>query len=137
MKYFTKEEVIRCYRDDRKERCAECRLAQASKVLPNGLEGNMVALIEDVMDPAREELGMPVYVNSGFRCPVHNKTVGGVPNSQHMRCEAVDCRCADNARLAKIIMKQGKFDQLIIYKTFLHVSYKRGGGNRKQVICNF
>jgi len=28
----------------------------------------------------------------------------------------------------------GKFDQLIVYPTFLHVSWKRQGGNRKQIL---
>ncbi len=134
MKYFDKEEVIRCYRKDKKDRCPDCQLQQASRMLPNGIEKNMVALVEEVMDPAREELGMPIICNSGFRCPRHNAYVKGAKGSQHMRGEAMDCRCADNGRLARIIMEQGKFDQMIIYPTFIHVSYKRGGGNRGEVL---
>ena len=127
MKFFSKEEVIRCYRENKQDRCMECRLTQASKKLPNGLEENMVALVEEVMDPVREKMGMPIICNSGFRCPVHNTHVKGAPQSQHMRCEAMDCRCADNRKLAKTIVEQGKFDQLIIYPTFVHVSYKKDG----------
>lgn len=37
-------------------------------------------------------------------------------------------------RLARIIVENGKFDQLIIYPTFIHVSWKRQGGNRKQIL---
>ena len=36
--------------------------------------------------------------------------------------------------LARIIVENGKFDQLIIYPTFVHVSWKRQGGNRKEVL---
>ena len=38
------------------------------------------------------------------------------------------------AKLARIIVQNGKFDQLIIYPTFLHVSWKRQGGNRQQIL---
>ena len=36
--------------------------------------------------------------------------------------------------LADAIKQHGVFDQLIIYPTFVHVSYKRIGGNRRQVL---
>lgn len=101
--------------------------------LPPLAKENIVALVEAVLDQAREKLGMQVIVNSGYRCPVHNKAVGGVPNSQHMRGEAADICCEDNKKLGKII-EQGVFDQLIYYPTFIHVSYKKTGVNRKQII---
>lgn len=158
MEYFTKEELIRCYRERKQDRCAECRLRQSAMRLPNGIEESMIALGEDVLDPAREKLGAPVVVNSGFRCPLHNQTVGGVANSQHVRGEAADVTCKDNQRLARIIVEQGKFDQLIIYPTltsstsdatrkssselgsssllprFIHVSWKKNGANRHQIL---
>lgn len=90
-------------------------------------------LVENVLDPARQRYGGPVLVNSGYRCPKHNAEVGGVPNSQHLVGQAADIRCEDNKKLGKII-EQGVFDQLIYYPTFLHVSYKRQGVNRKQII---
>lgn len=134
MKWFTKEEVIRCYRERKEDRCKECRLTEAVKGLPNGLEENMEALVNEVMDPAREKLGMPIICNSGYRCPRHNSYVKGASQSQHVRCEAMDVHCADNRRLARIIVENGRFDQMIIYPTFVHVSYKRNGGNRKQIL---
>ena len=101
--------------------------------LPPSAEQNLQALVEHVLDPARERLGMPITVNSGYRCPAHNKAVGGVKNSQHLKGEAADITCADNKRLAEIIEQLGNFDQLIVYPTFLHVSYKRQGVNRKSI----
>jgi hypothetical protein len=134
MKWFKKEEVIPCYREKKQDRCVDCRLTQAVTRLPNGLDQSMDALIDVIMDPAREKLSMPIICNSGFRCPRHNSYVKGASQSQHMRCEAMDCHCADNRKLAQIIVAQGKFDQLIIYPTFIHVSYKKAGGNRKQIL---
>ena len=101
--------------------------------LPPSAEQNLQALVEHVLDPARERLGMPITVNSGYRCPAHNKAVGGVKNSQHLKGEAADITCADNKRLAEIIEQLGNYDQLIVYPTFLHVSYKRQGVNRESI----
>ena len=38
------------------------------------------------------------------------------------------------AKLARILVEQGRFDQLIVYPTFLHVSYKRSGANRGKIL---
>ena len=100
--------------------------------LPPLARENVKALVSEVLDPVRERLGMPIVVNSGYRCEKHNKDVGGVRNSQHLRGEAADIHCADLPRLKALIIENGKFDQLITYPTFLHVSYKRTGGNRHQ-----
>ena len=100
--------------------------------LPPLARENVRALVSEVLDPVREKLGMPIVVNSGYRCEKHNKDVGGVKNSQHLRGEAADVTCADLPRLKALIIENGKFDQLITYPTFLHVSYKRTGGNRHQ-----
>ena len=100
--------------------------------LPPLARENVKALVAVILDPVREKWGMPVVVNSGYRCPKHNKEVGGVKNSQHLKGEAADIHCEDNERLKQLIIENGKFDQLIDYGTFLHVSYKPAGGNRHQ-----
>ena len=104
---------------------------------PKEAEENLRALVDEVLDPLREAYGRPIRVNSGYRCPRLNTLVGGTPNSQHMRGEAADIQPvvgneADLPELARILIENGKFDQLITYPSFLHVSYKRTGGNRHQ-----
>ena len=137
-KHFSKQEMARCFRENG-ARCKECRLVQPAKQLPYGIEENMLALVEEVLEPVRERLGKPIVVNSGFRCPIHNAAVGGVANSQHMKGEAADITCEDNKRLAEIIEQLGKYDQMIRYKRpdgsirFIHVSWKRNGVNRKMM----
>lgn len=44
----------------------------------------------DVLDRIRERLGVPIIVNSGYRCPEHNSEVGGVSDSQHVLGTAAD-----------------------------------------------
>ena len=38
----------------------------------------------------RDEAGKPIKIVSGYRCPDHNKTVGGESNSQHLTGRAAD-----------------------------------------------
>ena len=122
MKWFKEKEfACKC--------CGQLPLSTGSGQAPRE---NVKALVSEVLDPVREKLGMPIVVNSGYRCEKHNKDVGGVKNSQHLKGEAADIHCQDNERLKQLIIENGKFDQLITYPTFLHVSYKRTGGNRHQ-----
>lgn len=46
----------------------------------------------DRLQRLRKRLGKPIIINSGYRSPAHNKAVGGAPNSQHVKGQAVDCR---------------------------------------------
>lgn len=105
--------------------------------IPPGVRGNIEALVDNVLDPARRVFGGPVSVSSGYRCPKHNAEVGGVGGSQHLKGEAADICCSDNERLARIIEQNGRYDQLIRYMDgngrvrFVHVSWKRCGVNRR------
>ena len=47
-----------------------------------------------IADRLRKNLGVPITVVSGLRCPQHNAAVGGVPDSQHMYGEAADIYAA-------------------------------------------
>ncbi len=141
MKHFSMKELAPCFNENG-ARCRECRLKQPAKKLPDGVEENLLALVENVLDPVREKFGKPIKVNSGFRCIVHNRTVGGVAGSQHVRGEAADIVPVDSGhvtadcltRIIEVIKENGKFDQMIIYPRFVHVSYKRSGCNRKQIL---
>ena len=108
------------------------------------VEENLRSLVEQVLDPLREAYGKPIRVTSGYRCPQLNRLVGGSPNSQHMRGEAADIVAKnpeDNALLGKLIEQLGNFDQLIYEQCdkqgnprWIHVSWKRNGWNRKQIL---
>lgn len=133
MKYFTLSELLKS------DTALKHNLWNGA---PKEAEENLKALIEDVLDPLREAYGRPIRVTSGYRCPQLNRLVGGSPNSQHMRGEAADIQPLKSEKseakseldkLARILIGNGKFDQLIVYPTFIHVSYRRKGWNRRQV----
>ena len=130
MKHFTVSEMLKS------DTAIKQRLWNGA---PKEAEENLRALVDEVLDPLREAYGRPIRVNSGYRCPKLNTLVGGTPNSQHMRGEAADIQPvvgneADLPELARILISNGKFDQLIIYPTFIHVSHRKLGWNRKQVL---
>ena len=105
--------------------------------LPPFARENIEALVRNVLDPVREKLGKPIQVNSGYRCKNHNLEVGGAKGSQHLVGEAADIRHTDGTDITDIveaIKANGQWDQMIIYPGFVHVSWKRNGQNRKQVL---
>ena len=105
---------------------------------PPEVEVRLNRLIDRLLDPVRELWGGPITVTSGFRCPVLNKAVKGVPSSQHVKGEAADITVGnpeDNRKLFELIRTSGlAFDQLIDERnyTWLHVSYS--DNNRKQIL---
>jgi len=43
-----------------------------------------------LLDLVREAWGAPIRVESGYRCPDHNRRIGGAPNSAHVIGAAAD-----------------------------------------------
>lgn len=96
--------------------------------------GQMFALAwgaQNVLEPARNKLGVPIVITSGFRSPVLNSRVGGVSNSQHCDGCAADIR-TPNTTYAKclfdILKALPAVDQLLFEKNkqgvrWLHVSW--------------
>lgn len=41
---------------------------------------------------SRADFGEPIYINSGYRSPEHNRKIGGAPNSFHVKGQAADIR---------------------------------------------
>lgn len=95
-------------------------------------------LVSRTIQPLRDKLGVPIHVNSGYRCPELNKAVGGVPTSQHQKGEAADLSIDGKAAdiLEALENSNIPFDQAILYRkqNFLHVSLKLDGVQRSNVI---
>jgi hypothetical protein len=100
---------------------------------------NLTNLVDKLLDQVRERWGKPIRVNSGFRSISVNLAVGGATTSQHLKGEAADITGgspAENRRLFEMLANGGYvFDQLIDEKNYswVHVSLKRAGVNRKQI----
>lgn len=98
---------------------------------------NIIALVENLLQPLRDAWGQPLFINSGYRCKELNEKVGGVETSQHRTGQAADVGCSDPLGLARVLLKTRlEFDQAIVYPTFLHLSYRDDGKNRRQLLYN-
>lgn len=69
--------------------------------------------LAEYLDGIREKFGKPILISSGYRCPMLNKAVGGVVNSQHLKGLAADLVCSDIEKLLSIIRETKGFDQVI------------------------
>lgn len=82
----------------------------------------------DALQQLRDLIGVPIHVNSGFRCPAWNKRVGGAKNSAHLRGIAADIRCEEltPAELARFAEEIPAFANggIGIYKSWVHVDVR-------------
>ena len=101
----------------------------------------------DMAQKIRDYIGVPVRVNSGYRCDKHNAAVGGVKNSKHTKGLAADLSCgntpqekAEGARklfeAVKDLKAKGELpdlDYCIRYKTFIHIDCGGKRNNRWEI----
>lgn len=97
---------------------------------PNSEELKAMKLIaEKVFEPIREHFGVPIAINSFFRCLPLNKKVGGSSSSQHVKGEAIDIDDTlggvNNKQMFEWIKNNLKYTQLIneFNYTWVHIGY--------------
>lgn len=103
-------------------------------------EQNLIALVDNILDPLREAYGKPIIVTSGFRCERLNKLIKGSKTSQHRLGQAADIRTVEdtkeeNKKLFELVKELNlPFDQLINEYDFdwIHVSYSPR--HRRQIL---
>lgn len=85
----------------------------------NNISDTLVLMLED----SRKLANVPFKINSACRCETHNKKIGGVKGSAHVKGLAVDISIpSDSARFAILsaLLNVG-FLRVLIYPTFIHV----------------
>ena len=101
-------------------------------------DGSQVVFVDSylvsIRDILRNQVGKPVYINSGYRTPTRNKEVGGAKYSYHMRGMAADIR-VEGMTAKEIANKLNKIIPsecgIIVYKTWVHIDtrtkkYRKG-----------
>lgn len=63
-----------------------------SNVPPPDIEENLRRLCNDLLEEVRVIIGKPIHINSGYRSPAVNMTIGGAKNSEHLDGRAADFR---------------------------------------------
>lgn len=101
---------------------------------------NINSLFLHRLNLLRDKWGGPIGVSDAYRCPVHNKAVGGSPNSQHLYGRAADIyvgRKYDFSKKAreeyeaffKFVLESKLFDGIGYYPDglFVHVDLRSDG----------
>lgn len=104
-------------------------------------------MCEKILEPVRQQFGLPFRPNSGYRSEPLNREIGGSPKSQHCLGEAVDIEIAgvSNYDLATWIRENLTFDQLILEcyhrgvpnSGWVHVSLKPEAMDNRHIAMTF
>ena len=134
MKYFTIEEL--------------CQSETAEKYKIDNtpseeIKKNLETLVDCLLDPLREAWGSPIIINSGYKCPILNKAVGGSKTSSHMSGWSVDMR-PKNGKMEEFkkfvvqFIKTRFWDQCILEKSgdveWVHLSLYNNSGKQRKMI---
>ena len=110
---------------------------------------NLRSLCTYTLEPLREKMGLPIVITSGFRCKALNDIVSHrCHRSQHLQGQAADFHVAEAkgssglsrrellVKAFRLIIEDDAidYDQLIIYPTFLHVSFVSHESNRHYIM---
>ena len=108
---------------------------------------NLKALCQGCLEPLRAELGLPVVITSGYRTKALNSMLAhSSERSQHMLGQAADFYVApgqSGLSRRELLIKAFRliildesidYDQLILYPSFIHVSYVSRERNRRTVL---
>jgi len=100
---------------------------------------NLRRLCQDLLQPIRDLVGVPVLINSGYRDEYVNRLVGGAANSAHKFGRAADIRVAgmEAAELADIIENTNiGYDKMILeFGQWIHIQVsKQGSMARREVL---
>ena len=125
---------------------------------PQEAVDNLKALCQGCLEPLREALGLPVVITSGYRTKALNSMLAhSSERSQHMLGQAADFYVAEpkdlNLELGtlnpvkptrrELLIKAFRliildesidYDQLILYPSFIHVSYVSRERNRRTIL---
>ena len=111
---------------------------------PDEAVENLRRLCEGCLEPLREALGLPVVVTSGFRTRELNDLLAhSSERSQHMLGQAADLYIGSGLSRRELLIKAFReiltnpkidFYQIILYPTFIHVSYVSKEKNRRGIL---
>lgn len=90
-------------------------------------------LLAEALERVRSVLGSPLRINSGYRCPKLNSSIGGSKTSAHLQGLAADFTCPGFGTPEHIMRELVKhkdklgYDQLIYEGTWIHFGLPEEG----------
>lgn len=94
--------------------------------VPDDLFCNLCLLVTN-LQTLRDEIGIPLFISSGYRTKRYNKAVGGAKSSQHLLAKAADLsvKQLNPLQLAAVIERLIKEKKMLeggvgVYRGFVH-----------------
>lgn len=104
---------------------AEIACKQKSKKGMCGCGGEVLVnnAAMDAIQSFRRDVGVPVILNSAYRCKKHNENEGGAENSMHRKGRAFDVRITPQLSREAIhgAARRAGFKGIGDYQTFVHI----------------
>lgn len=130
------------------EYSATARVHGIDNTIPPAAVNAIRILVEHLLQPINDATGWKNKISSGYRSKKLNDILPGASTtSMHMSGEAADCKFYEVNSKGKIarwvspvvaarkVIELGlDFDQMILYPTFVHLSFTAKRKNRKQVL---
>ena len=121
----------------RKNMIRECKFFKSTEFDSPDVPGsgkNMQHSTLLMLCEARKIADVPFKINSGFRSKAHNKKVGGVSNSAHLKGYAIDIATPNGKHQEKIVraLRQAGFKRFGVYTNFVHAD---NDPNKKQFVA--
>jgi len=97
--------------------------------------------LADTLERVRAQLGTPIIISSGYRCPALNKAIGGASTSAREQGLAADFIAPqfgsplDIARAIEASLIE--YDQLIYEGNWVHLAISRHGSRRQSLTAHF
>jgi|SRR5690606_8854840 len=100
--------------------------------VPAHLKDNAIKVAQNIEVLRRALGGVPIHVNSWYRTPSYNKSIGGAPKSQHLEAKAMDIWVTGIKPITlytviEVLIRMGKMDEggLGLYNSFVHYDCPR------------
>ena len=126
-KNFTLEEMLYSsiaqekYEDgDRKFKDFQTIVAESCQIIDN-----MKNFLEQIVQPVRDYLEVPINITSGYRNPILNKYVRSKKTSKHLFGLAIDCKISEKHEIKREIREEldperfGKNNNYLLMKGFI------------------
>ena len=107
---------------------------------------NLIAVSNNILQPIRDNFGIPFSPNSGYRSPELNQLLKSKPTSQHCKGEAVDIEVPtiSNLDLANWCSVHLNYDQIILEfynegepsSGWVHISFSLEKNRKKYLTFN-
>jgi hypothetical protein len=102
---------------------------------------NNIKFLADNLEKVRSILGKPIYINSAYRCPLVNATLGSKSTSAHIKGLAADLVCPTFGSPSDIIIRiMGSdivYDQLILeFDRWVHIAFSKENPRKQNLIID-